>query len=54
MVATVMNICISTLMVVITLYICYILVRSLRLEFKRDKKGEEIRSGKRGNKSNES
>ncbi len=53
MVATVMNICLSILMITITLYICFILIRSLNIKIKKDKT-EENRVGKRGNKSNES
>lgn len=53
MVATVMNICLSILMITITLYICFILIRSLNIKIKKEKM-EENRVGKRGNKSNES
>lgn len=53
MVVTVMNICLSILMITITLYICFILIRSLNIKIKKEKT-EENRVGKRGNKSNES
>lgn len=53
MVATVMNICLSILMVTITLYVCLILIRSLNIKFKVNKT-EDNKIGKRGNKSNES
>ena len=53
MVTNVMNICLSILMITITFYICFVLIKSLKINFG-VRKMEDKRIGKRGNKSNES